>query len=92
MHKLIESLTNVFPRNLTCKYYRAGWCYLKVRFIFVKMYALLIDNNYLKSSITAQWSGAWLLLQKRKRRLIYYCESDMNTEKLDLRKARWISN
>lgn len=72
MHKLIESLTNVFPRNLTCKYYRAGWCYLK-------------------SSITAQWSGAWLLLQKRKRRLIYYCESDMNTEKLDLRKARWIN-
>lgn len=29
MQKLIESLTEVFPKTLTTEYTRAGWCYLK---------------------------------------------------------------
>lgn len=30
MQKLLESVTDVFPTGYTCKFYRAGWCYLKV--------------------------------------------------------------
>lgn len=69
MQKLLESLTDVFPTALACKYYRAGWCYLK-------------------NSITSQWSGAWILLQKQKRKLVCYSMAEMNLESLDLRKAR----
>lgn len=71
MQKLIESMTDVFPSAFTCKYYRAGWCYLK-------------------SSISGQWSGTWVLLQKRKRQLIFRTNSEMNVEYMDLRKARCI--
>ncbi|KAG4072948.1 hypothetical protein HA402_006628 [Bradysia odoriphaga] len=69
MQKLLDSMTDVFPTGYTCKFYRAGWCYLK-------------------NSITSQWSGAWILLQKHKRKLVFYSNSDMNLECLDLRKAR----
>lgn len=31
MQKLLDSMTDVFPTGYTCKFYRAGWCYLKVR-------------------------------------------------------------
>lgn len=31
MQKILESLTNSVPVKYTCHYYRAGWCYLKVR-------------------------------------------------------------
>ncbi|XP_059616967.1 uncharacterized protein LOC132261930 [Phlebotomus argentipes] len=41
---------------------------------------------YLKKSITAQWSGAWLLLQRRK--LIFYSTAEKKLEVMDLRKAR----
>lgn len=30
MQKLLESITDVFQAGYTCKFYRAGWCYLKV--------------------------------------------------------------
>lgn len=30
MQKLLDSMTDVFPTGYTCKFYRAGWCYLKV--------------------------------------------------------------
>lgn len=30
MQKLLDSMTDVFPTGFTCKFYRAGWCYLKV--------------------------------------------------------------
>lgn len=30
MQKLLDSLTDVFPAGFSCKFYRAGWCYLKV--------------------------------------------------------------
>lgn len=30
MQKLLESMTDVFQSGYTCKFYRAGWCYLKV--------------------------------------------------------------
>lgn len=30
MQKLLDSVTDVFPTGYTCKFYRAGWCYLKV--------------------------------------------------------------
>lgn len=30
MQKLLESLTDAFPPGFSCKFYRAGWCYLKV--------------------------------------------------------------
>lgn len=30
MQKLLDSLTDVFPAGYSCKFYRAGWCYLKV--------------------------------------------------------------
>lgn len=43
---------------------------------------------YLKNSITSQWAGAWILLQKQKKKLICYNGADMNLEFLDLRKAR----
>lgn len=69
MQKLLESLTDVFPTAMACKYYRAGWCYLK-------------------NSISSQWSGAWILLQKQKRKLLCYSTAEMNLECLDLRKAR----
>ncbi|XP_055372454.1 arf-GAP with Rho-GAP domain, ANK repeat and PH domain-containing protein 2 [Condylostylus longicornis] len=45
---------------------------------------------YLKKSITAEWSGAWILLTKRKRKLAFFTENDLCLEKLDLRKARCI--
>lgn len=69
MQKLLDSITDVFPAGFTCKYYRAGWCYLK-------------------NSITSKWSGAWIVLQKQKRKLLFYSYLDMNLECLDLRKAR----
>lgn len=31
MQKLLEGMTDVFQTGYTCKFYRAGWCYLKVR-------------------------------------------------------------
>lgn len=31
MQKLFEGMTDVFQTGYTCKFYRAGWCYLKVR-------------------------------------------------------------
>lgn len=31
MQKLLDSMTDVFPTGYTCKFYRAGWCYLKVK-------------------------------------------------------------
>lgn len=43
---------------------------------------------YLKNSITSKWSGAWILLQKQKRKLHFYSYLDMNLECMDLRKAR----
>lgn len=33
MQKLLDSVTDVFPSGFSCKFYRAGWCYLKVRLI-----------------------------------------------------------
>lgn len=33
MQKLLDSLTDVFPAGFSCKFYRAGWCYLKVLII-----------------------------------------------------------
>ncbi|XP_017033625.1 uncharacterized protein RhoGAP15B isoform X2 [Drosophila kikkawai] len=45
---------------------------------------------YLKTSITSEWSGTWLVLRKSQRRLIFVSESNGNIEKLDLRKARCI--
>lgn len=69
MQKLLESITDVFQPGHTCKFYRAGWCYLK-------------------NSITSKWSGAWILLQKQKRKLLFYSYLDMNLETMDLRKAR----
>ncbi|GAB0093383.1 Rho GTPase activation protein [Sergentomyia squamirostris] len=41
---------------------------------------------YLKKSITSEWSGAWILLQKRK--LLFYSTSERKLEVMDLRKAR----
>ncbi|XP_055683346.1 uncharacterized protein LOC129790114 [Lutzomyia longipalpis] len=41
---------------------------------------------YLKKSITAQWSGAWILLQRRK--LLFYSMADKKLDVMDLRKAR----
>ncbi|XP_052899901.1 uncharacterized protein LOC128306421 [Anopheles moucheti] len=43
---------------------------------------------YVKKSVTAPWSGAWLLLAKRK--LYLYSFADHRLEELDLRKARCI--
>lgn len=34
MQKLLDSMTDVFPTGYTCKFYRAGWCYLKVGQIY----------------------------------------------------------
>ncbi|XP_017852891.1 uncharacterized protein LOC108606877 isoform X2 [Drosophila busckii] len=45
---------------------------------------------YLKTSITSEWSGTWLVLRKSQRRLIFVSESNGNVEKMDLRKARCI--
>ncbi|KAH8288223.1 hypothetical protein KR054_010110 [Drosophila jambulina] len=45
---------------------------------------------YLKTSITSEWSGTWLVLRKSQRRLIFVSESTGNVEKMDLRKARCI--
>ena len=42
----------------------------------------------MKHSISSEWSGAWILLQKEKKRLLCYSYSNMNLECLDLRKAR----
>lgn len=69
MQRLLEALTDVLPAAATCRFYRAGWCYMK-------------------PSVTAQWSGAWCLLQKHKKRLVCYSMAGMNVEVLDLRKAR----
>lgn len=33
MQKLLESLTDVFPPGFSCRFYRAGWCYSKVKII-----------------------------------------------------------
>lgn len=33
MQKLLESLTDVFPPGFSCRFYRAGWCYSKVKTI-----------------------------------------------------------
>lgn len=30
MQKIIRSVTNVFPKEYTFDYMRAGWCYMKV--------------------------------------------------------------
>ncbi|XP_055603135.1 uncharacterized protein LOC129751570 [Uranotaenia lowii] len=43
---------------------------------------------YMKKSVTTDWSGAWLLLAKR--RLYFYNYQDRQLEQLDLRKARFI--
>lgn len=34
MQKLLESLTDVFPPGFSCRFYRAGWCYSKVKTLF----------------------------------------------------------
>lgn len=31
MQKLLESMTEAFPPGFACRFYRAGWCYSKVR-------------------------------------------------------------
>lgn len=67
MQKLLENMTEVFPKTATQDYKRAGWCYMK-------------------NSITANWSGAWMLLQRRK--LLFYYAGKLDV--LDLRKARCI--
>lgn len=69
MQRLLEAMCDVLPPAATCRFYRAGWCYMK-------------------PSITGRWSGAWLLLQKHKKRLVVYSMAGMNVEWLDLRKAR----
>lgn len=69
MQRLLEAMCDVLPPAATCRFYRAGWCYMK-------------------PSITGQWSGAWVLLQKHKKRLVVYSMASMNVEWLDLRKAR----
>lgn len=33
MQKLLESMTDAFPPGFSCKFYRAGWCYSKVKII-----------------------------------------------------------
>lgn len=43
---------------------------------------------YMRPSVSAQWSGAWCMLQKHKKRLLWYSMAGMNVEVLDLRKAR----
>ncbi|XP_039429215.1 uncharacterized protein LOC120412693 isoform X2 [Culex pipiens pallens] len=43
---------------------------------------------YMKKSVSSEWSGAWLLLAKRK--LYFYNYQDRQLEQLDLRKARCI--
>ncbi|XP_058811299.1 arf-GAP with Rho-GAP domain, ANK repeat and PH domain-containing protein 2-like [Topomyia yanbarensis] len=43
---------------------------------------------YMKKSVSSGWSGAWLLLAKR--RLYFYNYQDHQLEQLDLRKARCI--
>ncbi|XP_031627441.1 uncharacterized protein LOC116343504 isoform X2 [Contarinia nasturtii] len=43
---------------------------------------------YTKNSITSTWSGTWILLQKDKRRLLFFNVSNSNLECMDLRKAR----
>nr|XP_019552235.2 uncharacterized protein LOC109422056 [Aedes albopictus] len=43
---------------------------------------------YMKKSVSSSWSGAWLLLAKR--RLYFYNYQDRQLEQLDLRKARCI--
>jgi len=43
---------------------------------------------YLKNSISSEWSGAWVLLWRRK--LLFHSSLDMNLESMDLRKARCI--
>ncbi|XP_062538328.1 uncharacterized protein LOC134206614 [Armigeres subalbatus] len=43
---------------------------------------------YMKKSVSSSWSGAWLLLTKR--RLYFYNYQDHQLEQLDLRKARCI--
>ncbi|XP_055526314.1 uncharacterized protein LOC129719022 [Wyeomyia smithii] len=43
---------------------------------------------YMKKSVSSSWSGAWLLLAKRK--LFFFNYQDQRLEQLDLRKARCI--
>lgn len=69
MQKLFEGLTDLLPTAHTCRYYRAGWCFLK-------------------NSITSQWSAAWIVLHKHKKRLVCYAANGLNADVLDLRKAR----
>lgn len=33
MQKMIRAVTNVFPKEYSLDFIRAGWCYMKVRFI-----------------------------------------------------------
>lgn len=49
---------------------------------------ILVLFLILQNSITSTWSGTWLLLQKEKRRLLFYNYLNMNLECMDLRKAR----
>lgn len=35
MQKLLDSITDVFPAGFSCKFYRAGWCYLKVNILVI---------------------------------------------------------
>lgn len=91
MQKLLESITEVFPPGFSCRFHRAGWCYSKVSscpFICPEQWKLIWAVSISQNSITSKWSGAWILLQKEKRRLLFHNYLDMNLECMDLRKAR----
>lgn len=46
MQKLLESLTDVFPPGFSCRFYRAGWCYSKVK-VHLSSFECLLNLSFI---------------------------------------------